>query len=63
MNNPGWLDGMFSKIIFQLEERMEPFAVAGENGRAVAEYGEGGFVLCRHRFVPLIMASPLSLTV
>src|SRR5215467_12591327 len=45
-----WLNGTFGKVRFQLEERMEPFAVVGENGRAVAEYDEGGFVLCRHGF-------------
>jgi hypothetical protein len=27
-----WLDGMFSKVIFQLEEWMKPFAVAGKDG-------------------------------
>ena len=36
------LSGMVGKVIFQLEEGMEPFAVTGEYGRAVAEYGEGG---------------------
>ena len=41
-----WLEGMVSKVRFQLEERMEPFAVAGKDGRAVAEYGEGGFFPC-----------------
>jgi hypothetical protein len=39
-----WLDGMVGKVRFQLEERMKPFAVASENGRAIAAYGEGGFV-------------------
>ncbi len=37
-----WLDGMFSKVRFQLEERIEPFAVAGKDGRAVMQDGEGG---------------------
>jgi hypothetical protein len=27
-----WLDGMFGKVFFQLEEWMEPFAVAGKDG-------------------------------
>jgi hypothetical protein len=39
-----WLDGMVGKVRFQLEERMEPFAIACEYGRTVAEYGEGGFL-------------------
>jgi hypothetical protein len=43
---------------------MEPFAIACENGCPIAEYGEGGFLLCRHGFVPHIMTrSPRSLTV
>src|SRR6266700_2737965 len=37
----GWLEGMFSEIRFQLEERMEPFAVAGEDGRSILQDGEG----------------------
>src|SRR5262245_38994564 len=36
---------MLSKVRFQLEERMQPFAMAGKDGRAVAAYGEGG---CLH---------------
>src|SRR5262249_30055295 len=27
-----WLDGMCGKVLFQLEEWMEPFAVAGKDG-------------------------------
>ena len=53
-----WLEGMFGKVIFQLEERMKPLAVAGKDERAVAEYGEGGGLRCRHGFVPHIMARP-----
>src|SRR5262249_32951056 len=45
-----WLDDMLSKVIFQLEERMQPFAITCEYGRAVAEDGEGGFLICRHGF-------------
>src|SRR2546425_5463343 len=45
-----WLDGMVSQVLFKLEERMEPFAVAGKDGRAFMQYGEGGFLLCRHGF-------------
>src|SRR5215475_4255292 len=32
-----WLDGMFGKVIFQLEERMQPFVITCEYGCAVAE--------------------------
>ena len=45
-----WLEGTFGKVRFQLEERMQPFAKTREDGRAIAEDGEGGFVLCRHGF-------------
>ena len=38
-----WLEGMFGKVIFQLEEWMEPVAVTCENGRSVVEYSEGSF--------------------
>src|SRR5262245_43979783 len=43
-----WLDGTVGKVRFQLEEWMEPFAVAGKDRRAVVEYGEGGCLRCRH---------------
>jgi hypothetical protein len=42
------MPGMVSKVLFQLEEGMEPFAVAGKNGCSVAEYDEGGCLRCRH---------------
>jgi len=35
---------MVGKVRFQLEERMKPFAMAGKDGRAVVEDGEGGFL-------------------
>ena len=44
-----WLEGMVGKVRFQLEERMQPFAIAGENGRAVAEDGESRFFPCHCR--------------
>jgi hypothetical protein len=44
-----WLEGTFGKVRFQLEERIEPFAVAGKDGRAVAEYGESRFCPCHCR--------------
>jgi hypothetical protein len=31
-----WLEGMIGKVLFQLEERMQPFAITCEYGRAVA---------------------------
>ena len=43
-----WLAGMVGKVRFQREERMEPGAVTGENGRSVAEYGEGRCLPVRH---------------
>jgi hypothetical protein len=43
-----WLKGMIGKVRFQLEERMQPFAMARKDVRAVAEYGEGGCLRCRH---------------
>ena len=64
-----WLDGTVGKVIFQLEEWMEPCAMACEDGRSVAEDGEGGFVLwspsCFHSLWTLQCAllayrSPLS---
>ena len=42
-----WLDGMFGKVRFQLEERMEPFAITCEYGRAFMQYGEGWYLLYR----------------
>ena len=36
-----WLDGMVGKVRFQLEERMEPGAITGENWCSVVEDGEG----------------------
>ena len=45
-----WLDGVVGKVRFQLEEGIEPCAVAGKDECAVAEDSEGGFVLCRHGF-------------
>jgi hypothetical protein len=39
-----WLDGMFGKVRFQLEERMQPCAITCKYERAVAEYSEGGFL-------------------
>jgi hypothetical protein len=44
-----WLDGMFGKVLFQLEERMEPFAITCEYGRSIAKYGEGSFFSFRFR--------------
>ena len=45
-----WLEGMFSEIRFQLQEGIEPFAVAGKDGRAFMQDSEGGFLCCRHGF-------------
>jgi hypothetical protein len=59
-----WLEGIVGKVIFQLEEWMEPGAVAGKDGRAFMQDSEGRYLRCRHRFVPHIMARPpLSLMV
>jgi hypothetical protein len=44
------LNRMLGKVIFQLEQRVEPFAIACENGYFMMKYGEGGFVLCGHGF-------------
>jgi hypothetical protein len=44
----GRLDWMVGKILFQLEERMEPFTVADENGCPILHDGEGGCLRCRH---------------
>jgi hypothetical protein len=30
-----WLEGMFSEIRFQLQERMEPGAITCKNGRSI----------------------------
>ena len=43
-----WLEGMVGKVLFQLEERMEPFAVAGKDRCPFMQDGEGGGLLCRH---------------
>jgi len=45
----GWLEGMVSKIRFQLQEWIEPVAVTCENGRSVVEYSEGSFFSFRFR--------------
>ena len=45
-----WLEGMVGKVPFQLEEGMEPFAVAGKDGRPFMQDGEGGCLRCRHGF-------------
>src|ERR1051326_9140484 len=42
-----WLDGMGSKIRFQLEEWIEPVAVAGKDRRPFIQDGEGGGLHCR----------------
>jgi hypothetical protein len=43
-----WLEGMVGKVIFQREERMEPFAVTGKYGRALMQDGEGWCLPVRH---------------
>jgi len=43
-----WLDGLVGKVRFQLEERMEPFAVTGKDRRSNLQDGEGGVLGCRH---------------
>jgi hypothetical protein len=43
-----WLEGMVGKVRFQLEEWMEPFAVAGKDGRSILHDSEGGCLRCRH---------------
>jgi hypothetical protein len=59
-----WLDGMCSKVRFQREAWMPPCAVAGEPGRAVAAYDEGGDLLyrCRHGFASPVQC-PLDILV
>jgi len=43
-----WLEGIVSEIRFQLEERIEPVAVTGKDGRTFMQDGEGGCLRCRH---------------
>jgi hypothetical protein len=51
-----WLKGMIGKVRFQLEERMEPGTMAGENGCSTLQDSEGGCLLCRHDFTLSTMA-------
>ena len=53
-----WLDGVFGKVRFQLEEGMELFTVADKDRRLFMQDGEGGCLLCRHGFELHIMARP-----
>src|SRR2546430_9585133 len=53
-----WLEGMFGKVIFQLEERMKPLAAAGKDRRPFRQDGEGGCLLCRHGFELHVIARP-----
>src|SRR6266852_3917733 len=55
----GWLEGMVSKIRFQLQEWIEPVAVAGKDRRPFVQDGEGGCLLCRHGFELHVMARPV----
>jgi hypothetical protein len=45
-----WLDMMLGEVIFQFEQRVEPFAVTCEDGYSILQYGEGWFVPCSHDF-------------